>query len=103
MRIRTGVKLIIPSALVFLGFCASTGPKRALTDKEKAVVIKTASQEVSLNLQARCKPLGKVESFGYMDDARIRTIELSANTAQVIYVTDYNGVKTYDVRFWQCS
>lgn len=47
--------------------------------------------------------MGKVESFGHMDDAKIRTIELGANTAQVMYVTDYNGRKTYDVRFWQCS
>ena len=87
--------------IVFL-HCVSPGPKRALTDKEKAVAIAYSAQEISLKLQETCKSAGKVESFNYMEDAKIRTVELGGNTAQVLYVTDRNGWKTYDVRFWKC-
>lgn len=94
--------IIALSAIGFYSGCVSTGPQRPLTEKEKAVALAQSSQEISLRLQASCKSAGKVESFTHVDNARIRAVEIGANTAQILYATDNNGLKNYDVRFWKC-
>lgn len=77
--------------------------KRALTAKEKAVKLAKGDQDTSLSLYNNCKEKAKLETFYDMDDARIRALEVGANTAQIIYATSYNGSIAYDVKFWLCK
>lgn len=88
----------------FLSSClinpASTRP---LSVKEKAVKLAKGDQKTSLKLNSACREKGKLETFYHMDKARIRAIEIGANTAQVIYASSYNGYVSYDVKFWRCK
>lgn len=85
--------------------CQGFSPKasRELTAKEKAVNVVKGDQEASLMLFNKCKEIYKLETFYNIDDARIRAVELGANTAQTIYATSYNGTVAYDVKFWRCK
>jgi len=95
-------QLLTFAAIGVLSSCISTGPKRPLTKNEKAVVLEKSSEKISLRLQETCKSIGKVESFNHVDNAKIRAIEVGANTAQILYITGTNGYENYDVRFWKC-
>ncbi len=73
--------------------------RRPLSEKEKAIKMAQGNQETSLSLYNNCKEKAKLESFYHIDDARIRAVEIGANTAQIIYATNY----AYDVKFWVCK
>lgn len=80
----------------------NTKPSRELTAKEKAVKVVNGDQEMSLSLFNKCKEINKLETFYNIDNARIRAVELGANTAQTIYASKYNGLVSYDIKFWNC-
>lgn len=102
--LRVCIAIAISSALILsLVQCATPGPSRLLTDKERAVAIMPASQDVSQQLNEKCKSAGKVETFNHMDNAKIRAVELDANIVQNIYSTNRNGLLSHDVRFWRCK
>ena len=88
----------------FLASCQiNTTSIRPLSVKEKAVKLAKGDQKTSLKLHNSCREKGKLESFYHIDNARIRAVKIGANTAQIIYASNYNGSVTYDVKFWRCK
>lgn len=97
-----GILLVIV-ILLSLTSCQSNTIKKELSAKEKAVKLAKGDQETSLKLYNHCKEKANLETFYNTDDARIRAVKIGANTAQIIYATNYNGSIAYDVKFWLCK
>lgn len=94
----------VMTGLLLIVSCATTPPPRPLTEKENAVKLEIGEQAVTLQLKARCKPVGKIVSLGSDYAIKVHAVEIGANTAQVLYGSNINvyGVMIYDVRFWSC-
>ena len=88
---------------IFLTACLIIPPRKELSVKEKAVKLAKGDQETSLKLHDTCKEKGKLETFYHLDDAKIRAVDLGTNTGQIIYATNYNGIISYDIKFWLCK
>lgn len=90
---------LLSALAVFLPSCASVS--RPMTEKEMAVTIKEGDQQTTLDLNSKCKPIGRIAEVSDNnedDEIRILGAANNANVAQVLYTHD----KMRDVRFWSC-
>lgn len=98
--------LLAVVALTVLPSCGARQPKRPLTPQEQAVQVAEGNQETSIALASRCRSRG----FEHARDdhaARVRAVELGANTIQPIYGTrreEYGNwtMVRMDLRYWHC-
>lgn len=93
--------LIYTSIIAVLSFASCNTTPAPLPDGAANVKIVTGTQEVSIDLFLKCRPIGTVIKIGPSSDPYILqrvVVEKKGNTAQVLY-TEGNERQ---VRIWNC-
>lgn len=74
-----------------------------LDEDAQRVVVAGGSQDVSVELAARCRKTGRTQPVMSEHFAKLEAAKVDANVAQVLTATSVNGsVQRLDVRFWAC-
>jgi hypothetical protein len=93
--------LFYTGIIAILSFASCNTTPAPLPDGAANVKIVTGTQEVSIDLFLKCRPIGTVIKIGPSSDPFILqrvVVEKEGNTAQVLY-TEGN---TRQVRIWNC-